>query len=263
MIRNELTEAEKEAVKKITSPEFMNDYKEVSSYYQEIDPRTDQEKALNHVVMKRKKSPAMQIFEEFEADMQKEIDRLANDPTILDSQKREIIAQIATQKKDEYKAKINEKYADYREKVAKVKDYLLESANATENMTPQQMRKMDFISREMESEIKTSLYTAFEPSQVLAIFNRQKDMAEHNQIKARWMHKNGHLFMSRIEQVAKDNNERARGITEIQKGINRIEQHAYDPHVLGIKKMLENTNTFRRTGIEGIRAIESNAKKYF
>lgn len=260
--KHELSENELNEVKKLLPKEFMEDYQTIDRFYEEKDLRNETEKALGHTQMVRHQSPSMQMFEQYRSEMESEIEKIANDPALADEQKRAVIRQVAQAKAEEYTDKIKEKMAEYGEKVQEVKDYLSQAVNATEKMSPQEIRQHDFTAREMDAETKTSLMTAFTASQVMAVFNKQADMARHNMAKARFLHKNAYLHMERVHQVAQDNNERQRYITEIQKAVNRLEKHAYTPGQLGIKKMYQNTSAFNRTGMDGVRLIQKYAKQY-
>lgn len=259
MKKDILTDAEINAVKGIISPQFLADYNQLDAFYTEVNAGSTEP---GHTPRILKISPSIKLFQEFKAEMDKEIDKIMNDPVWDDRQKKVMIQQIANEKASQYKQKINAKMADYTEKATQVKEYLAKTVNATEQMTPVQMREMEFVSREMDAESRTALMGAFTPSQVLAIFNKQIDTSKHNQAKARFLHKNAYLHMERINALDADRTEKSRAITEIRKALNHLEKYAYTPGQIGLKKMVHNSATFNRTGVEGIRAIDNWMKVY-
>lgn len=262
MKREELNEQEQQEVQGILSKDAYKDYSELDHWYTKEDRRTEVEKALGHNALIYKKSPSLQEFENFKTAMDKEAERIQNDPLYSQEQKQIMISQLAEEKAQEHINKINEHMAEYKEKAEQVKDHLLQVVNATDQMTPKEQREWQRVTAEQTGETKTALMTAFDPSQVLAVFNKMLDHAKHNKQKARFMHKNGYMYMERIHQVAKDQKDANMYINQIQKGINRAEKYAYDPGQLGIKKMVHNSNAFRRTGQDGVRLIKHHLKKY-
>lgn len=261
-IREEITPEEMQAVEKIVPREFLEDYKTVEHFYTEYDPRTEEERRLNHKTLIYKKTPAFQLFEKFKKEVDAEIEKIMNDDLYDERQKRVLIHRIVDEKAAEYKAKIDEKMKEYQEKVQNVKEYLLQAVNATEKLSPVEQRELELVYKESEGETRTALMTAFSPSQVLAIFNKMLDQAKYNKHKARFLAKNGYLFMQRVHETAEDKNEANRYVTEVLKGVKKAEQYAYSTEQLTLRKMLNNTNTFRQNGLEGIRLINHYVRKY-
>lgn len=257
-----LTTEEREQVGKVLPRDLMAQYGEVENYGEVVDRRSPEEKALNHATTFVKHTPAFKLYLEFKSDVENEMERVMNDPALLPEQRRAVLSAFIDEKADEYVQQINDTVAEHKGRISEVRDYLARAVSETDRLTPAEIRENEFVHREMSGEIQTAMYTAFELSQVLAIFNKQMDMAQHNKARARFLHKNAYLFMQRAEQLAEDDIKRNRAITEIQKGVNRIEKNAYDPAHLAVKKMYENAKRVDRPERGAVRSVRMNQKAF-
>ncbi|MFE4008237.1 hypothetical protein ACFX4Z_27405 [Priestia sp. YIM B13550] len=262
-MRDELTREELDAVSKVVPSKFLADYEKVDKFYTERDLRNETEKKMGFTgaFLFRHVSPSMEYAEKFISDVNAENERLANAVEWDDRQKRALLSQFAQEKADEYINKIDETMADYKQTVQEVKDYLNEITNALEKLSPVEMREYEFAQRDLEAEARTALMTAFTPEQVIAVFNKAKDQARFNKIKARFLVKNAFLYMERINQMS-DASMAKKNTVHIMNSVRELEQYAYGPEQRGLKKMLNNTSKFTRSGAEGIRLINMHLKRY-
>lgn len=257
-----LTTDEQGNVKGLLPGDLFAQYLAIETYGERIDDRGPTEKELDHSYTPKTFTPAHKLYLSFDEEVRAEMERVKDDPLLIDEQRRAYLTKFIDEKAEEYVQKIGDAVAQHKTEVEEVREYLARAVPETDRLTPAEMREMEFVHREMSGEVQTAMYTAFDGSQVLAVFNKQLDLARTSKARARFLHKNGYLFMKRAEEVAGDKTESNRIITEIQKGLNRIEKHAYDPGHLVVKKMYENVKQMNRGGYGPARLVRSNQKAF-